>query len=145
MEPPQRCCCSTSVWSGAEIVLLAQGRVGAVWWGQGGGWGGVVKRGSRGEICIMAPMTQFASLNNLHPEGLQKFYPVSRPCSCMCTGGIWPMGALWWHQPHFLVSRVATIDRTWTSIMLCVHWLRPQNETWHFRFNKTCSALLKLI
>lgn len=54
--------------------------MGAAHWGQDGCVGGegrgggivswVQEGGSRGEMCIMGPMTQFASLNNLHPEGL---------------------------------------------------------------------------
>lgn len=45
-------------------------------------------------MCIVGPMTQFASLNNLHPEGLEMFHVVIRPCSGLCTGewGIKPVG-----------------------------------------------------
>lgn len=38
-------------------------------------------------MCVVGPMTQFASLNNLHPEGLEMFHAVNRPCSGLYTGG----------------------------------------------------------
>lgn len=40
-------------------------------------------------MCIMGPMTQFEPVNNLHPEGVQKFYLLSRPWSYTGEYGPW--------------------------------------------------------
>lgn len=84
MEPPQQCCCSTSAWSGAEIVLLPRGGRGRFGGDRVGklGAGGREQRGN----AHHGSHDSVASLNNLHPEGPWKFYPVSRPCSCMNAG-----------------------------------------------------------
>lgn len=91
LEPPQQWCSLTSAWNGAEIVLLPKGG-----WGRLGGdrVGGLLEAGCRrkragGDVCIMDPMTQFEPLNNLHPEGVQKFYLLSRPWSYTGDYGPW--------------------------------------------------------